>query len=87
MIIAQYLLCAALVLAGSFGWALLLVFINLPMLPGLFRVYQHPKPCAAPAGYPDEVWPLWFSAHAFRHTRRFTSLFLVGVIIDTLVTG
>jgi hypothetical protein len=30
-------------------------------------------------------WPLWFSAYAFRHTRRFTSLFLLSVILDTLL--
>jgi 1,4-dihydroxy-2-naphthoate octaprenyltransferase len=86
MIAAQYLLSIGLVLSGSFGWALLLVLISLPVLPGLFRIYQHPKPDARPQGYPEEVWPLWFSAHAFRHTRRFTSLFLVGVIIDTLLS-
>jgi hypothetical protein len=27
----------------------------------------------------------WFSAYAFRHTRRFTSLFLLSVILDTLL--
>jgi len=86
MIAAQYLLSIFLVLSGSFGWALLLVLISLPVLPGLFRIYQHAKPDARPQGYPEEVWPLWFSAHAFRHTRRFTSLFLVGVIIDTLLS-
>lgn len=86
MIAAQYLLSIGLVLSGSFGWPLLLVLASLPALPRLFRVYQHPKPTEKPEGYPDEVWPLWFSAHAFRHTRRFTSLFLVGVVVDTLLS-
>ena len=44
MIAAQYLLCVALVLSGSFGWPLLLVMVSLPVLPGLFGVYRHPKP-------------------------------------------
>jgi 1,4-dihydroxy-2-naphthoate octaprenyltransferase len=86
MIAAQYLLSIGLVLAGSFGWALLLVLISLPALPGLLQVYRAAKPTAKPQDYPDEVWPLWFSAHAFRHTRRFTSLFLVGVVLDTLLS-
>ena len=86
MIVAQYALCIALVVAGSFSWALLLVLVNLPKLPDLFKVYQHPKPGSRPEKYPEEVWPLWFSAHAFRHTRRFTSLFLVGVVLDTLLS-
>jgi 1,4-dihydroxy-2-naphthoate octaprenyltransferase len=85
MIAAQYALSIALVAAGSFSWALLLVLLNLPALPALFKVYQHPKPEQPPQSYPEEVWPLWFSAHAFRHTRRFTSLFLVGVVLDTLI--
>jgi 1,4-dihydroxy-2-naphthoate octaprenyltransferase len=85
MIGAQYLLCSALVLAGSFRWPLLLVLINLPMLPRLLRVFEQSKPDLPPADYPPEVWPLWFSAHAFSHTRRFTSLFLAAVVLDTLL--
>ena len=85
MIAAQYLLCIALVASGSFGWPLLLVLLNLPRLRPLFAVFQQPKPSAQPIEYPAEVWPLWFSAQAFRHTRQFTSLFLLGVILDTLL--
>ncbi len=84
MITSQYLLSVALVLLGGFGWPLLLVLVNLPALPALWRVFQAPKPETPPADYPEEVWPLWFSAHAFRHTRYFTSLFLVAVIADTV---
>jgi 1,4-dihydroxy-2-naphthoate octaprenyltransferase len=83
MIAAQYVLSLALVLAGSFGWPLLLVLASLPDLPRLFRVFRQPKPQLPPGDYPENVWPLWFSAHAFRHTRRFTSLFLLGVVLDT----
>jgi 1,4-dihydroxy-2-naphthoate octaprenyltransferase len=82
---AQYLLSIVLVLAGSFGWPLLLVLLNLPELPRLLAVFRQPKPADPPSHYPNGVWPLWFSAYAFRHTRRFTSLFLVGVILDTLL--
>ena len=86
MLLAQYVVCVSLVLAGSFGWSLLLVMINVPMLPGLFRVFSQVKPAFAPTDYPAEVWPLWFSAHAFRHTRRFTSLFLAALVLDTLIS-
>ena len=85
MFCAQYLLSVALVASGSFGWPLLLVLVNLPALPRLLRVYRTVKPQARPEHYPAEIWPLWFSAHAFRHTRKFTSLFLLGVILDTLL--
>ena len=85
MIAGQYLLGIALVVTGSFGWPLLLVLANLPKLPELHQVFQHPKPATRPEGYPAEAWPLWFSAFAFRHTRHFTSLFLLGVVLDTLL--
>lgn len=85
MLGAQYLLCAVLAETDSFGWALLLVLLNLPQLPGLYRVFNKPKPSSPPPDYPAEVWPLWFSAHAFQHTRRFTSLFLIAVIVDTIL--
>jgi len=85
MLVAQYLLCVALVATGSFTWVLLLVLVNLPWLPALFEVYNQSKPGEKPPGYPEDVWPLWFSAYAFRHTRKFTSLFLVGVVLDTIL--
>lgn len=85
MLAAQYLLCVALVAEGSFGWPLLLVLGSLPVLPALFSIYGTAKPDNPPGSYPEGIWPLWFSAHAFRHTRRFTSLFLLGVILDTLL--
>ena len=83
MIIAQYVLCVGLVIAGSYSWTLLLVLISAPRLRQLTEELSQPKPEKQPEHYPDEVWPLWFSAHAFRHTRTFTSLFLLGVILDT----
>jgi len=85
MILAQYLLSIGMVLSGSFGWPLLLALASLPELPRLLRVFRQSKPSVPPDSYPGNVWPLWFSAHAFRHTRRFTSLFLIGVVLDTVL--
>lgn len=85
MVAAQYLLCVALVARSSFGWPLLLVGCSLPGLRRLVAAYRQPKPASRPGGYPAAVWPLWFSALAFGHTRRFTSLFLLGVLLATLL--
>ncbi len=85
MLVAQYLLCIGLVLNGSFSWTLLLVLASVHHLRPLFRVFGEPKPDAPPEQYPEHIWPLWFSAHAFAHTRRFTSLFLLGAILDTVI--
>ena len=86
MIATQYLLSVGLVLSGIFGWPLLLVLISLPRLPAVFETYREPKPASSPAHYPAGIWPLWFSARAFSHTRQFTSLFLLGVVLDTLLS-
>jgi 1,4-dihydroxy-2-naphthoate octaprenyltransferase len=83
MIVAQYALSVFLVLGGAFSWALLLVLLSLHSCWRLQRVFSKPKPVERPVNYPEEVWPLWFSAHAFRHTRQFTTLFLIGVVLDT----
>ena len=82
MLAAQYLLCVALVLAGSFGWPLLLVLASLPALRQLFTVYGNPKPASQPEHYPQGVWPLWFSAFAFDHTRKFTSIFVLALLVE-----
>lgn len=81
----QYLACIALVLVGSFRWPLLLVLLTLPALPRLLQVLHHAKPGTPPADYPAGVWPLWFSAWCFKHTRQFTSLLLVGVMLDSVL--
>ncbi len=85
MLLLQYALCIALVATGVAGLPLLLVLIGLPQLPALLRVFRAPKPASPPADYVEGIWPLWFSAHAFGHTRHFTVLFLLGLAADTLL--
>ncbi len=85
LLLAQYGLTLALVLTGAFSWPLLLVFASLPSLRRNLRMLGGPKPDRRPESYPEKLWPLWFSAACFRHTRHFTPLFLLGVILDTLL--
>ena len=85
MLLAQYLLSAVLVISGSFSWPLLLVLMSLPKLRQTLETFKTSKPTARPSNFPQEIWPLWFSAFAFSHTRIFTSLFLTGVLIDVLL--
>ena len=72
-------------LAGAFSWPLLLVFASLPSLHRSLQLLRSPKPETRPQRYPAKLWPLWFSAACFRHTRHFTPLFLLGVVLDTLL--
>ncbi|PLW81194.1 prenyltransferase [Kineobactrum sediminis] len=85
LLLAQYLLALGLVLGGLFSWPLLLVFASTPSLVRCLTLLRAPKPTARPAEYPAKIWPLWFSAACFRHTRRFTSLFLLAVVVTILL--
>ena len=84
MFTLEYVLVAALVLSGSLSWLLLVVAAALPWYVRALRLYRQPRPAAPPPEYPPNIWPLWFSAVAFQHTRRFGSLFLLGLAADVL---
>jgi 1,4-dihydroxy-2-naphthoate octaprenyltransferase len=84
MLSAEYLLVVALVASGALSFLLLAVLFALPWYVRALRVYSHPRPAAPPAEYPPNIWPLWFSAFAFQHTRRFGGLFLLGLTLDVL---
>jgi 1,4-dihydroxy-2-naphthoate octaprenyltransferase len=85
MLLAQYALSVCLVAGGAVGWPLLLVLLALPRLWQTWPVFAGDKPAQRPADYPEAIWPLWFSARAFGHTRVFSSLFLLGLLADTLL--
>ncbi len=59
----------------------------MPVLRQTLGPFRHPGPDKKPARFPANIWPLGFSAFAFRHARAFVDLFLLGVIIDTLFYG
>jgi 1,4-dihydroxy-2-naphthoate octaprenyltransferase len=82
MLTLEYLLVGWLVLSGYLSWLLLTVLGALPWYVRALRVYRHPRPAAPPPEYPPNVWPLWYSAFAFQHTRRFGGLFLLGLALD-----
>jgi 1,4-dihydroxy-2-naphthoate octaprenyltransferase len=84
MLTLQYLLVIALVLSGYLSWLLLAVFAALPWYVRALRAFRQPRPTAPPPEYPPNIWPLWFAAFAFQHTRRFGSLFLLGLAADVL---
>ncbi len=84
MLTLEYVLVAALVLTGAFSWLLLTVLAALQWYVRAVRAFAHPRPQAPPAEYPPNIWPLWFAAFAFQHTRRFGGLFLLGLTADVL---
>jgi 1,4-dihydroxy-2-naphthoate octaprenyltransferase len=82
MLSLQYFLVVGLVMSGAFSWPLLIVFAALPWYVRALRAFSHPRPAAPPPQYPPNIWPLWFAAFAFQHTRRFGGLFLLGLAVD-----
>lgn len=80
ILLAQYVLVAALVFIGFFTPLLLVVFLAYPQLRSALAVLRHPKPAERPADYPATAWPIWFVGYAFVHNRRWGSLFLLGLV-------
>ena len=79
LIIMQLLLIGTLVLLDRAPWPLLLCFLNVPAARRVIDAFGAPKPAQRPAGFPDEVWPLWFAHQAFALNKRFSGLFLLGL--------
>ncbi len=82
LMIAFYVVVAALVFSGTLGPWVLLVLASLPLLAKVLKLYSKPKPAAPPPGYP--IWPLWYVAAAFRLTRRAGALFILGLVLNRL---
>ncbi len=84
MLTLEYVLTGWLVATGYVSWLLMAVLGALPAYRDAVRAYRQPRPAARPADYPAGVWPLWYAAFAFRHTRRFGGLFLLGLTADVV---
>ena len=62
--------------------ASLLVVFSLPVLARTFKAYNQPKPEKSPM--PNPVWPLWFAAFVFTHTRRAGALMVAGLAVAAI---
>lgn len=80
----SYLLVIYLVWTRFFTPAMLMILIAIPTLAEIWPILSNPKPNEKPEDFPD-VWPNYYVAAAFHHTRRFGGLLLLAVILDTAV--
>ena len=85
MLLAQYALVVALVVTHYFSPVLLLVLGALPALRLALKAYASRRPKEPPPELPPNVWPLWFVAFAFHHTRRFGVLYVLGLVGDVVI--
>jgi 1,4-dihydroxy-2-naphthoate polyprenyltransferase len=84
MLILAYLLVIYLVITRFFTPVLLLTLLAVPTLIEIWPILSNPKPAEKPEDFPD-VWPNYFVAASFLHTRRFSSLYLLAVVLDTVI--
>jgi 1,4-dihydroxy-2-naphthoate octaprenyltransferase len=79
---AFYVLVGAGILARIFPWPTAVVYLGLPTLLRVDRVLSRPRPEQAPERFP--VWPLWFAAWTFLHTRRAGALLVAGCLVGSI---
>lgn len=84
-----YVTTLAAVVAGAMPWPALVVAAALPTLARAWSALDRPRPTEPPPDFP--VWPLWFAAVAFLHTRRAGLLLVVGLaaaaVADVVAPG
>jgi 1,4-dihydroxy-2-naphthoate octaprenyltransferase len=86
LLLAQYPVIAYLVYTGFFHPVMLVTFASAMSLKRVFKVFSRPRPTAPPPDFPDDVWPLWFVGVAFWFTRRYSGFFLLGLVLDVLIS-
>jgi 1,4-dihydroxy-2-naphthoate octaprenyltransferase len=84
IIAAQYGATLLLVLTGWLPWLAAVSLFAARKGGEVWRVCGRERPVEPPEGYPEGVWPLWFAAYAFDHSRVFGGLFLAGLAAGLL---
>jgi 1,4-dihydroxy-2-naphthoate polyprenyltransferase len=87
MMVAPYILVAALVALKYFTPVMLIVALAIPSLRQTLPYFTKPRPSERPEWFPDGQggWPLFFAPLAFRNNRAFGGLFLLGLLVDVLL--
>jgi len=80
LMVSYYAIIVALILTNTLGIWVALVFLALPRLFRVLKIYRDPKPEKPPEDYP--VWPLWYVSAAFYHNKLAGGLFLLGLILN-----
>lgn len=83
MMAVFYPLVVLLVVLSTVPIASLLCLVGVQKLVPAWRALARPKPRVAPADFP--IWPLWYAAYTFVHTRRAGSLLVLGMLAGVLL--
>jgi len=79
LMVGFYLVVIGCVVAAVLPWPTVVVLGALPLLARALKALSRPRPERPPRGFP--VWPLWFAAFVFTHTRRAGALLVAGLAI------
>ncbi len=82
LMIGFYLVVIGCVLVDALPWPVLASLGAVPLLVRAIRAMRRPRPARPPRGFP--VWPLWFAAFTFTHTRRAGALLVVGLAVAAI---
>jgi 1,4-dihydroxy-2-naphthoate octaprenyltransferase len=84
MMAAFYPLVGVLVAVGTMPILSLVCLVGIWRLVRVWKPFCAPKPEAPPDGFP--IWPLWFAALAFVHTRLAGGLLVLGMLAGVLLS-
>jgi 1,4-dihydroxy-2-naphthoate polyprenyltransferase len=79
LMVGFYVAVVVCVAVDALPWPALVSLGAIPKLVQAWSAFSRPKPEEPPERFP--VWPLWFAAIAFVHTRRAGSLLVLGLVI------
>jgi 1,4-dihydroxy-2-naphthoate octaprenyltransferase len=82
LLVGYYLFVVIAVALQCLPWPALLAFAALPTAGTVWGPLSRPAPEHKPRGFP--VWPLWYAAWAFLHTRNAGALLVVGVALAAI---
>jgi 1,4-dihydroxy-2-naphthoate octaprenyltransferase len=85
-IFTQHALVAYFIYAEIFGWSAVCLLGATVFLRQLVPVYLHPTPAERPDDFPEDAWPLWFSAYAFVYCRRFGVLYILTLTLEVFAS-
>jgi 1,4-dihydroxy-2-naphthoate octaprenyltransferase len=82
LIVGYYVLLVAAVAVQALPWPALIGLLALPTARQVWGPLSKPPPATKPRGFP--VWPLWYAAWAFLHTRNAGAVLIVGVALAAI---
>jgi len=80
----QYILIGFFIYKGTLGLPFIIILLALPKYLQTSKVFLTPKPLQPVPGI-KTTWPLYFASYAFVYNRRFSILFLAGLILQVII--